>query len=297
MRPILLLIPALALTACTAPAAQDPGLKVGGAFGARPSVVFPAGKPSGALQIDQLTAGKGARLGARDVAIVHYTAHVWDGRENRQVDSSFTRGAPAAFPVGHLVPGLDKALRGRTVGSRVIAAIPPSEGFGANPPQGVGPSDGLFYVIDILGAHAKGESVRGRASAYAGIRVGGGARPVLSLPVAPPPARYAAKVLVRGDGPRVERGQLVVTQYEGAVWARRSVFDSTWKSGRPRAFTVGDGGVIRAWERALTGVPVGSRVLVLAPPRMAYGSAGLPTFGIRGADTLVFVVDVLAAYR
>ncbi|MFI6297357.1 FKBP-type peptidyl-prolyl cis-trans isomerase [Nonomuraea sp. NPDC050790] len=297
MRPILLLVPALVLTACTAPAERDPGLKVGGAFGAEPSVAFPSGRPPDGLRIDQLSAGKGAKLGVGDVAIVHYTAHVWDGAENRRVDSSFARGAPAAFPVGRLVPGLDKALAGRAVGSRVIAAIPPAEGFGANPPQGVGPADRLLYVMDVLGAHAEGESVKGRAGAYAGVRVGGGRRPELSLPAAPPPARYSAKVLVRGDGPRVERGQLVVTQYAGAVWGRRRVFDSTWDSGRPRAFTIGDGGVIQAWERALMGVPVGSRVLVLAPPHSAYGRAGLPALGIRPSDTLVFVVDVLAAYR
>ncbi|MGW5159745.1 FKBP-type peptidyl-prolyl cis-trans isomerase, partial [Nonomuraea wenchangensis] len=117
------------LAGCTGAPAQGLELKVAGAFGARPTIDFPEGKPAPGLQVDELTAGKGARLEPDDVAIVQYTAHVWDGGRNRLVDSSFTRGAPAAFPVGGLLPGLDRALEGRTVGSRVIAAVPPGDGF------------------------------------------------------------------------------------------------------------------------------------------------------------------------
>ncbi|MER7365705.1 FKBP-type peptidyl-prolyl cis-trans isomerase, partial [Nonomuraea wenchangensis] len=167
---------------CTGAPAQGLELKVAGAFGARPTIDFPDGKPAPGLQVDELTTGKGARLEPDDVAIVQYTAHVWDGGRNRLVDSSFTRGAPAAFPVGGLLPGLDRALEGRTVGSRVIAAVPPGDGFGPNPPRGVGPSDELFYVVDILGAHHKGASAEGRAGTLAGVRVSAGARPALQVP-------------------------------------------------------------------------------------------------------------------
>ncbi|MET9337868.1 FKBP-type peptidyl-prolyl cis-trans isomerase [Nonomuraea sp. NPDC003804] len=297
MRLLLLLVPLALLTACTgASSGDDLDLKVGGEFGRKPTIVFPAGKPSAELQIDELSAGKGAKLAKDDVAIVQYTAHVWDGRENRLVDSSFNRGTPAAFPVGRLLPGLDKALQGRAVGSRVIASIPPAEGFGANPPQGIGPDDDLFYVVDILGAHARNAHASG-AGTLAGVRVSGGERPRLSIPsgVAPPRA-FAARVLERGDGPKTRAGQLLVTQHEGAVWAGGKVFDSTWKSGQPKAFTIGEGRVIKGWDRALVGVPTGSRVLMIVPPSSGYGATGHPQFGITGADTLVFVVDVLAAY-
>ncbi|MEU8246545.1 FKBP-type peptidyl-prolyl cis-trans isomerase [Nonomuraea sp. NPDC048916] len=295
-RAVPLLLSLALLAACTGERIADPELKVGGAFGVRPTVVFPQGRPPAGLRIDQLAAGAGASLRADDLAIVHYTAHVWDGRENRLVDSSFTRGAPVAFPVGRLLPGLDKALRGRRAGSRVIAAIPPGEGFGANPPRGVGPGDELFYVIDILGAHPKGASVKARGGSLAGVRAGGGARPRLSVPRSAPPERFVAKVLSKGSGPRTRTGQLLVTQHEGAVWERRRVFDTTWSTGLPKAFTIGDGSVIKGWDRALTGVPVGSRVLMIVPPAYGYGPSGQPAFGIGAGDTLVFVVDVLAAY-
>jgi peptidylprolyl isomerase len=43
------------------------------------------------------------------------------------------------------------------------------------------------------------------------------------------------------------------------------------------------------------GQTVGSRVLLVVPPADAYGSAGKPEAGIGSTDTLVFVVDILAA--
>lgn len=291
----LLLVPLL-VAGCTGEAAKDLDLKVGGRFGARPTIVFPDGKPMAGLQVDELARGKGETLAPDDVAIVQYTAHVWNGRDNRLVDSSFNRGIPAAFPVGELLPGLERALRGRRVGSRVIAAIPPENGFGANPPQGVGAGEELFYVVDILGAHHKGVSVKAGGGTLAGVRVGGGARPALAVPATAPPDRFEAKVLARGGGREAQAGQLVVTQYEGAVWSRRRVFDATWSTGRPKAFKLGDGGVIKGWDKALVGVPVGSRVAMIVPPAYGYGPAGHPAYGIKGSDTLVFVVDVIAAY-
>jgi FKBP-type peptidyl-prolyl cis-trans isomerase len=291
----LLLAPLIAV-GCTGEADKGAELKVGGPFGARPTIVFPSGEPAAGLQVDELATGKGARLKPDDVAIVQYTAHVWDGGQNRLVDSSFTRGTPAAFPVGRLMPGLDRALRDRTVGSRVIAAIPPEEGFGPNPPRGVDPADELFYVVDILGAHPKGASIESRGGTLAGVRVTGGPRPRLEVPATAPPARFASKVLDRGGGRRTQAGQLVVTQYAGAIWGTRRVFDTTWTTGQPKAFRIGDGSVIKAWDKALVGVPAGSRVVMIVPPSHGYGAPGRPAYGIKGSDTLVFVVDVLAAY-
>ena len=41
---------------------------------------------------------------------------------------------------------------------------------------------------------------------------------------------------------------------------------------------------------------VGSRVLLVIPPDKGYGTAGNSGAGIKGTDTLVFVVDILAAF-
>jgi FKBP-type peptidyl-prolyl cis-trans isomerase len=39
---------------------------------------------------------------------------------------------------------------------------------------------------------------------------------------------------------------------------------------------------------------VGSRILLVIPPRLAYGKAGNPPT-IQSTDTLIFVIDILAA--
>ena len=51
-------------------------------------------------------------------------------------------------------------------------------------------------------------------------------------------------------------------------------------------------GLIQGWTIGLTGVKVGSRVLLQIPPAYGYGAQGSGT--IPGNATLWFVIDVLA---
>jgi peptidylprolyl isomerase len=53
---------------------------------------------------------------------------------------------------------------------------------------------------------------------------------------------------------------------------------------------------MKGWDQALLGQRVGSRLLLVVPPSLGYGSKGLAQYGIRGSDTLVFVVDLLGAH-
>lgn len=113
-----------------------------------------------------------------------------------------------------------------------------------------------------------------------------------------PSETLESTVLSEGDGPEVAKGDLLVADYLGQVYKGGEVFDNSYDRGTPAAFTLksGDGGVISGWVKALTGVPVGSRVLLVAPPKDGYGAQGNPQAGIKGTDSLVFVVDVIAAY-
>ena len=67
---------------------------------------------------------------------------------------------------------------------------------------------------------------------------------------------------------------------------------STQPTAPPTVFTLGK--LIPAWNTGLVGVPVGSRVMMVVPPAEGYGKKGSPQAGIKGTDTLVFVIDVLA---
>ena len=77
-------------------------------------------------------------------------------------------------------------------------------------------------------------------------------------------------------------------------------YDLATRSGRPYVdfpveFPIGAGQVIKGWDNGLLGQKVGSRVLLVIPPADGYGDAGQGET-IKGDDTLVFVVDILAAY-
>ena len=51
--------------------------------------------------------------------------------------------------------------------------------------------------------------------------------------------------------------------------------------------------LVEGWQQALVGKTVGSRVVIAVPPRLGYGAEGNEGAGIRGTDTIYFLIDVL----
>ena len=111
-----------------------------------------------------------------------------------------------------------------------------------------------------------------------------------------PGKKIKSEVLVKGDGPKVAKGDLLVADYLGSVYATNKVFDNSYDRGQPAGFEIGTGKVIKGWDETLVGVNAGSRVLMVIPPALGYGEQGNPQAGIKGTDSLVFVVDVIASY-
>jgi len=73
------------------------------------------------------------------------------------------------------------------------------------------------------------------------------------------------------------------------------VFDSSYASGNLLNQPVGKGQLVPGFDKGIVGQTVGSRVLLVLPPAEGYGKAGNTQAGIKGTDTIVFVVDILAA--
>jgi peptidylprolyl isomerase len=93
--------------------------------------------------------GEGQVVTLSDLVTVHYSGWVWGGD---LFDSSWTRGEPAQFSLLQVIPGFTKALEGQTVGSQVIAVIPPAEGYGDQGAGSIPPNSTLIFVVDILAA-------------------------------------------------------------------------------------------------------------------------------------------------
>jgi len=213
---------------------------------------------------------------------------------------------PALFS-GKLLPGLEDAVKGQKIGSRVLAVIPPADGYGkaGNSQGGVKPTDTLVFVVDMIKAFAADASAAGKSVSSGGNGLptvtasAAGAAPTITIPHSgKAPSTLAAKTLIQGTGPAITKGQYVVAQYVGVVWRTDKVFDSSWSDGAPFGFVIGASPtqVIPGWNTGLLGKAVGSRIMLSIPPKDGYGSTGNSQAGIKGTDTLVFVIDILGAY-
>src|SRR5215472_3284598 len=292
-------------SASPAPASADRQVTATGAADKEPVVHIPAQHASGDLVTKTVIAGHGPALTATGSYAAKFDIYLWHATTHRLLYSSYANGPqvlPVTFPSG--MTGLRTAMAGQRVGSRVLAVLPPKDGFGiaGNPQAGVGPGDTLVWVIDVLhgfpaAASASGTHVSNGGGTLPKVTATPGTSPAIAVPSSAPPANLRVVTLVKGTGPAVKAGQTLAVRYTGVNWRTRQVFDTDWPSatkpiGLPTIFTLGR--VIPAWNTGLVGVPVGSRVMLVVPPADGYGTAGQPAAGIKGTDTLVFVVDVLA---
>jgi peptidylprolyl isomerase len=278
---------------------------VSGAFGKAPTITIPAQKPASSLTVKTLIHGTGPALATTDAFVVNYTVDIWNGKSHRLAYSSFAPPKPTLFASQTLLPGLKKALVGQKIGSRVLAVIPPKDGFGTSgqPQSGIKGTDTLVFVVDLIknfaaNASASGQQVSSGGGALPKVTATAGAAPKIKVPSAKPPAKLVTKVLVKGTGPAIKANQTVVVQYVGAIWRTGKVFDASWKRAQPFGFTIAanPSQAIPGWNTGLLGQTVGSRVMLVIPPADGFGKSGNSQVGIKGTDTLVFVVDILGAF-
>lgn len=259
-------------------------------------------KPFGVQQtkVKTVRAGSGATLGNNEVVSVSYA--VYNASTGKALASTYGKPAVHLELTTQLMKGLQKGLTGKKIGDRLLILIPSSEGFGArgNSQLGVGANDTLAFLMDIKGATKELTSAQGTAvkpkpglpkvTAYPSKAAS------ITVPKKAPPTKLVAQDLIKGTGPTVAKGQTIKVTYTGVIWRNGKKFDSSFDhGGQPTEFPIGVGQVIKGWDQTLVGQKVGSRVLLVVPPSYGYGSKGQSSAGIKGTDTLVFVVDILAA--
>ena len=302
------LVAGLALVGCGSSGSSDPNaaVSVSGAFGKAPAVKIPASAASGKLAVSTAIKGSGAVVPAGDNVLANLAIYKWSGKTHKLLESTFTQ-FPAVVPADIGLKGLASAIKGQKVGSRILAVLPPKYGYGTtgNTNLGVTKTDTTVWVIDLIKPFAPTASATGAAVSSGGgalptvKQATAGTAPVITIPKTAAPAGLETKVLIQGTGPVLAAKQTVVAQYVASIWRTGAVFNSTWPSsssaGLPFSFVMGGNGVIPGFQQGLTGVRVGSRVMIVIPPSLGYGKAGQSSVGIKGTDTLVFVVDVLAA--
>jgi peptidylprolyl isomerase len=279
----------------------SPSVTVSGAFGSAPKVSIPAAAAGPSLYTKTLISGSGAPLTSTEAFEGKSVAFLWSGKTHKQ-EGTYTDSLFA----NPLMPGLATALKGAKVGSRVLAVIPAKTAFGAqgDAQLGIKATDTLVFVVDVdkkIANSATGKAVSSGGGALAKVSTpAAGAAPTVTIPKSAAPKKLTATTLIKGAGPKVSSGQLVLVQYTAVNWRTGKVFDSSYSRHEPMEAVLVDnpqqqGSVISGWVKGLSGQTIGSRVMLTVPPSDGYGSTGNSQAGIKGTDTLVFVVDILSA--
>ncbi|RST17610.1 FKBP-type peptidyl-prolyl cis-trans isomerase [Streptomyces sp. WAC05374] len=124
-----------------------------------------------------------------------------------------------------------------------------------------------------------------------------GQKPTVAKGPGKPSPNLAVKTVVAGKGETVAKGDFLQFDYLGQIWDTAKVFDNSYDRGAPLTSRIGVGQLIPGWDQALPGKKVGSRVELAIPPALGYGTQGNPQGGIKGTDTLVFVVDIRGTFN
>ncbi|MFI9806978.1 FKBP-type peptidyl-prolyl cis-trans isomerase [Streptomyces sp. NPDC052301] len=124
-----------------------------------------------------------------------------------------------------------------------------------------------------------------------------GEKPTVAKGQGEPSKDLAVKTVIAGSGRPVAENDFVQANYLGQIWATGKVFDNSYDRKSPLVIQLAQGRSIDGWRYALAGKKVGSRVLMAVPPTWGYGTSGEPQAGIKGTDTMVFVVDVIDSFN
>lgn len=268
------------VSACTSEPEEAPEVTVSGEPGAVPDLEYEMPLRVEDPVVEVVWEGDGPELVEGQPVLLDYYAEA--GGDGSVVGETFS-GEPKAYLLTAEALGVDifEALRGQRVGARVLHLVPPAEGQSAP----------TVAVFDLLPTRADGQPVPPREGAPT-VELDDRGAPTVTVPATAPPGDLVVQPLLRGDGPQVEPGQVITVQYTGVRWSDGSVFDSSWAPGElPAPFPIGVGSVIEGWDAGLVEQTVGSQVLLVVPPQQGYGG----TDNELAAETLVFVVDILAA--
>jgi peptidylprolyl isomerase len=285
----------------TAPASALDAVTISGDIGSEPQVAWKSKMTADDVQTTTLTKGDGDTIEEGDVV----SAQLWigNGFSQKKAYSSYDQGGAQQLTVNEqLSPVLHDAVKGATIGSRIAVTAPAEKLFGpsGNAQLGIGNKDPIVIVIDLISKPKpplKGPKGKAQPSPSWAPKLvtKGDTVTALDFKNTPKPdGKLRSAALIQGTGATVKKGQTITVNYLGQVYKGKAPFDESYTK-QPATFPIGEGQVIPGWDKTIVGQKVGSRLVLMIPPKEGYGKQGQPDAGIKGTDTLYFVVDILAA--
>jgi peptidylprolyl isomerase len=266
-------------------------IQVTGDYGKTPKVTFKAPWAINKTQTKVLEPGNGPTVRAGQSVTVNY--YGVNGRTGKTFDESFGRGQPVTFSLAQVVPGFSKGLAGQKQGSRVLIAMPGSDGYdqsGGNQQADIQVGDTLIFVVDIEATTLSGPDGTPVTPKPGLPTVTSDSKdvPSVTMPKTAPPKTLVVQPLIKGNGPKVGAGDLVTVNYRWYTWDGKLVEDSY--ASQPASSELAK--LLPGLRKGLVNQTVGSRVLLVVPPADGYPN-GNASPAIEKNTTLVFVVDLL----
>jgi peptidylprolyl isomerase len=237
---------------------------VEGDFGSEPKVKLDTPTKVPKLSVDDLIVGKGTAITAASQPFAANVV-VYNGATGQRIGAS--------SDVATLMSQSKEfasAVQCATEGSRLLVGFPAGTFADAA-------TVGIVDVQKVFLPHAEGSLVYNDALGLPTVVRAPDGRPGIIIPDAKKPATQVTQTLIRGDGPKVTKNDVVRVQLTSVDWDTRKVLKSTW-----------DTQAVAISGAELAGQTVGSQVLLVIPP--ADASQGT---GSDGAGTQAIVVDIL----
>ena len=281
------------------------GIKVTGGFNAKPTLKFPDRLAPSQLVEQTLVTGHGTTVAAGDTVIVNYVGEIWptkSGTTPTVFDSSFSRGAPAGFVLGTgaVIPGFDKTLVGKAMGTRMLLSIPPADGYGStgNSQAGISGTDTLVFVVDLLTDYKPNASAPGSvaaplpASGWPKITNTPAQEPkITSVAGVKAPTSPASKLLVTGNGAKIDTSKQLVLQVVETDIATGKQNHSTWGQAPQLASAQN----VLQLVTALSGQSIGARAVALVPAVPAQ-PASATAAAQPASPAEILIVDVVGQF-
>jgi peptidylprolyl isomerase len=268
------------------------GITVSGDLGKEPEVDWGGELETDKTETAVVIEGDGDELAEGD----QVQAYLWigNGSTEKKAYSGYDAGQPETVVASKdLSPVFRDAVLGQTIGSRVAVTTTAEEAFGAsgNPTLEIGNKDTVLLIVDLVEAYEPPKPQDVPQSQMPKIVEKGDDVTGLDFTGVEKPAEdgdLLRSVVTEGDGPVVEETDTVTADYLGMVYDAKKPFDESY-SKEPVPFALQN--VVKGWTYGLTGLKVGSRVLLQIPPELGYGSDETNP-AIPPNSTLYFVVDI-----
>ncbi len=257
-----------------------------------PAINFPTGIDSEEIETKVITEGKGPKItGSQFVSFEFAQA---SGATGEMTGNTKFDGTDVQSQYLEAGGSLCEAFGGVREGSRVALLIP-SAVMSAGEET---PSSGVivFDIKRVYLPHAVGDEQSNQNGLPTVIRATNG-MPTMQFAAGKAPTELKVAPLIKGWGEKLvpDSGQKVMIHYAGWVWDSQTKFESSWDNKQPVEFDFATGSLIDGMIEGLKDQTVGSQVLLVIPPALAYKDQASET--IPANSTLIFVIDILGVNK